>query len=231
MTGKTFNTLLSSRCMLKQIILLVKKDLLLEWRQKYAFNGVLLYMLSTIFVIYISILEVAPFLWIALFWIIMLFASVNTIAKSFIAEGRFRLLYYYTLSSPQSFIISKMIYNSALMLLLAVTGLIFYSIIIGNPIQHTGYFLIAVVSGSINFSLTLTMMSAIAAKANNNSTLMAILSFPIIIPALLLLIKLSMSSIFASTDEFPLRDLLILLSLDCVILAMALILFPYLWKD
>ncbi len=212
-------------------MLLVKKEVLLEWRQKYAFNGLLLYMLSTIFVIYISILDVTPFLWIALFWIIMLFASVNSIAKSFIAEGKTRLLYYYTLASPQSFILSKMIYNTALMLLLAIVGLFFYSVVIGNPVLHTGYFLVAVVSGSINFSLTLTMMSAIAAKANNNSTLMAILSFPIIIPSLLLLIKLSMASVFVSPDEYPFRDLLILFSLDCVILAMALILFPYLWKD
>lgn len=217
--------------MLKQIILLVRKDLLLEWRQKYAFNGLLLYMLSTIFVIYISILEVTPFLWITLFWIIMLFASVNSIAKSFIAEGKSRLLYYYTLASPQSFILSKMIYNTVLMLFLALVGLIFYSIIIGNPVLHPGYFLVAVVSGSISFSLTFTMMSAIAAKANNHSTLMAVLSFPIIIPALLLLIKLSTASVFISTDEFPFRDLLILFSLDCVMLAMALILFPYLWKD
>lgn len=215
----------------KEITSLIKKELLLEWRQKYAFNGILLYLLSTIFVVYISVLEVDSFIWIALFWIIMLFASVNSIAKSFISEGKGHLLYYYTLTSPHSFILSKMIYNTGLLIFLSVTGLAFYSMVIGNPILHTDYFLVTVTAGSVSFSLTFTMMSAIAAKASHNSTLMAILSFPFIIPVILLLIKLSTASLQTEVENFPFRELGILLALDCVILFLALILFPYLWKD
>src|SRR5580698_7367229 len=126
----------------KEIIALIKKELLLEWRQKYAFNGILLYLFSTIFVVYISVYEVSPVLWIALYWIIMLFASVNAVAKSFLQEGRGRMLYLYTLASPQAVILSKMIYNAALMLFLAVAGLIMYSIVIGNPIVHPAHFML-----------------------------------------------------------------------------------------
>jgi len=38
---------------------LFKKEVKLEWRSKYAFNGVLLYVVSTVFVCYISF-EITP---------------------------------------------------------------------------------------------------------------------------------------------------------------------------
>src|ERR1700741_2611353 len=97
---------------------LLKKEILLEWRSKYAFNGVLLYVVSTVFVCYISFhlspgfsgSAGYPIVWNILFWIIILFASVNAIAKSFIQENKGRLLYYYTIASPQAIILSKTIY-------------------------------------------------------------------------------------------------------------------------
>src|SRR5690606_37969409 len=40
--------------LLKEVIYLVQKDFILEWRQKYAFNGMLLYVGSTVFICYLS---------------------------------------------------------------------------------------------------------------------------------------------------------------------------------
>src|SRR3978361_849621 len=102
---------------------LFKKEIILEWRSKYAFNGVLLYVVSTVFVCYISFRLTPGFtgsqgysvVWNVLFLSIMLFASINAIAKSFMQESRGRLLYYYTIASPQAIILSKIIYNVLLM--------------------------------------------------------------------------------------------------------------------
>ena len=55
---------------------------------------------------------------------------------------------------------------------------------------------VAVILGSISFSTVFTMVSAIASKAGNGGMLMAILSFPIIIPVLdPLLIKLAKNAV------------------------------------
>ena len=116
------------------------------------------------------------------------------------------------------------------MCLLSVVGLFFYSVVTGNPIQHEYYFLIAVSLGSISFSLTFTLMSAIASKAGNNATLMSILSFPLIIPVILLLIKISLASL-QNEIEIPVKDFLLLGGLNLIMLLMAVILFPYLWRD
>src|SRR5678810_906541 len=88
-----------------EITQLLRKELMLEWKQKYAFNGLLMYVVATVFICYLSFRQVVdPITWNALFWIILLFASVNGAAKSFMQESRGRQLYHYTLTSAQSII-------------------------------------------------------------------------------------------------------------------------------
>ena len=214
-----------------QIKALLQKEFLLEWRQKYAINGLLLYILTTVFIIYISFNQVEDKVWNTLFWILMLFIATNTITKSFLQESKSRMLYYYTLASPRAILLSKIIYNTILMLIFSVVCFIVYAFIIGNPIQNFQLFLIALILGSIGFSLTFTTIALIVAKANNNSTLMAILSFPVIIPMLLMLIKLSKNSLMPDFDVTHTKEILTLLSIDVIMLSVSYILFPYLWRD
>lgn len=216
---------------LKSVWYLIKKDLLIEWRQRYAFNGIILYLASVVFLIYISFIELNPEMWLTLFWIVMLFTSVNAVAKSFLQEGRARWLYYYSIASPYSIIAAKMIYNLSLMLVLCIIGLLIYSLVLGNPLIHPYYFLLVVIVGSFSFSLTFTLMSALASKAGNSAMIMPILSFPIIVPVLLLLVKLSREALYGGFLEWPIKDFFLLISLDSVMLVMAMLLFPYLWKD
>src|SRR3954463_5867269 len=132
---------------------LIAKELMLEWKQKYAFNGLVLYVVSTIFVCYLSFKQIIdPPTWNALFWIIMLFAAVNAIAKSFLTESRGRQLYFYSIASAQSVIISKIIYNLALMAILAVINLVFYSLFIGNMVQDMPMFIVGLLLGSAGFA-------------------------------------------------------------------------------
>jgi heme exporter protein B len=218
-----------------EIIALLKKEILLEWRQKFAINGILLYLGSTVFVCYLSFgvkgNKLSPYVWNALFWVILLFASVNAIAKSFIQERHGRQIYYYSLVSPQGIIISKIVYNSLLMMLLSTVGFFFYSLVLGNPIEDKFLFFLNMILGSLGFSSTLTMVSGIASKANNGTTLMAILSFPIIIPLLLILIKISKNAIDGLSRSVSWNDLGILLAINIMIGAVSYLLFPYLWKS
>src|SRR6476659_2029390 len=131
---------------------LLKKEILLEWRSKYALNGILLYVISTVFVCYLSFRTTPPLVWNALFWIIMLFAAINAIAKSFMQESKGRLLYYYQIASPQAIIIAKIIYNILLMILMAVIALVFYSIVFKNEVGDYLLYIVAVIIGAISFS-------------------------------------------------------------------------------
>ncbi len=92
----------------KHIITLIKKDLLLEIRQQYTFYGVLLYVASTIFVIYLSMGQPEADIWNSLFWVIQLFVCVNAVAKSFLQDSKGRMLYYYSVAGAKDFILSKL---------------------------------------------------------------------------------------------------------------------------
>lgn len=216
---------------LKQIKYLIGKEIKLELRNRYALGGILLYVVSTIFVSYLCFKRVvSPATWNALFWIILLFASINAVAKSFISETKGKLLYIYTLASPQAVIISKIIYNSILLLVLSGLCLFIYSLFVGDLIQDKPLFLLTLACGSFGFSSLLTMVSAIASKTGNNFTLMAILSFPIIMPLIMVLIKLSKNAL-DGLEKWDVHFLLILVCINVIIIALSYVLFRYLWRD
>ncbi|TAL59778.1 MAG: ABC transporter permease [Bacteroidetes bacterium] len=210
----------------------MQKEVLLEWRQRYALGGMFLYVVTTVFICFLSFKNVIDTnAWNALFWIIVLFASVNASAKSFLQESKGRLLYYYTICSPQSFILSKIIYNAVLMLILSITCFSFYSLFMGNIVENLPLFFLIILLGSVGISSLLTMISAIASKANNNFTIMAILAFPIIMPILITIIKLSQNAIDGTDFSYNLKYFSVLFSLDVIVAILSYLLFPYLWKD
>ena len=174
---------------------LILKDIILEWRQKYAFNGMILYVISTVFMCYISFKlksnSLEPITWNTLFWIIILFSAVNSITKSFIQEKAGRQLYYYQIAKPSSIILAKIIYNFLLMLFLGFLGFLIYMVFMGNFVQDMGLYFLSLTLGALGFSASLTLIAGIASKSDNTAGLMAVLSFPIILPMLSMLIKLS----------------------------------------
>lgn len=217
--------------LVKEVKYLIGKEFLLEWRSKYALNGVVLYVVSTVFVCFLSFTALRGVTWNALFWIIMLFASINTVSKSFLQESKGRQLYIYTIASPLALIISKTIYNVFLMLLVTLIALAFYSLVFDYVPEDMGLYILATILGSLSFSTIFTMVSAIASKAGNGGMLMSILSFPVIIPVIIMLIKLSKNAVDGLDRSVSLDEIATLLVINVLVAAFSLILFPYLWRD
>lgn len=218
--------------MLKSVLALLKKDFLLEFRQQHTFYGIVLYVLSTIFVLYLSIGAPEASTWNGLFWVIQLFVCVNAVAKSFLQESKGRMLYFFSIVGAKEFIIAKLLYNIAIMLLMSAISLVMFFILLKNPLANTGMFVVIVLLGGISISLVFTLLSAIAAKAQQNAALMAILGFPLIVPQLLLLIRLSKAA-FGEVfrDGALLQMSLMIIFLDLLVVTLSVILFPFLWKD
>ena len=215
----------------QKIILLLKKDFLLEWRQKYSIYGLILYITSAVFAI--KMLQDRPEgeTWNVLFWIILLFVSINAVAKSFLQESKNRNLYYYTVHHPRDIIISKLIYNVVMMLMMSFIGLFLFVLLLGDPIVYFQQFLLMVITGGFSLSLLFTTLAAIAGKAGGNSALIAILGFPVVIPQIILLSDLS-KPLFVTlqvTGWWQFYGALILL--DFLIIVLSIILFPFIWKE
>jgi len=216
---------------IKAITALLKKDLLLEVRQQYSFYGILLYVASTIFVLYLAMGHPEDQVWNGLFWMIQLFVCINAVAKSFLQESRGRMLYFYSIVSPRNFVFAKLIFNAALMLVMSTLSLLLFQLLLGNPLVNPWQFVGLAILGGVSLSLVFTFLAAIAAKAQQNAALMAIMGFPIIIPQLLLLMKIS-SIAFSSVIQAGLSQMVFLLiGLDTMVVILAMILFPFLWKD
>ena len=219
------------RKQINNIYTLLKKDLLLEFRQQYTFFGILLYIASTTFVIYLTMGLPDDKVWNGLFWVTLLFICINAVARSFLQEGRGRMLYFFTIASPVDFIFSKLIYNSILMILMSGLSLLLFTLLLGNPLTHGLLFFGISCLGGISLSLVFSFLAAIAAKAQQPSAIMAILGFPLIIPQILILIKIA-NIAFADIVQNGLPQLVGLLAgFDLMIVALAYILFPFLWKD
>lgn len=215
----------------QKIFTLIRKEALIEWRQKHTLYGVLVYVGATVFAVYMMNGKPEAKTWNALFWITQLFVAVNSVAKSFLQESQDRFRYYYTICKPSTFFIAKLVYSVLLLLVMTLISLFLFTVLLGNPISETLIFVAVSAIGSISLSVVFTFLSAIAAKAQQNSALMAILGFPLVIPILMILSKLALKAVTDVHQEGWAGMALILMGLSALIVVLGIILFPFLWQE
>lgn len=214
-----------------QLYGLIKKEFVLEFRQKASLGGVLVYVISTIFISALSFNKIIePRTWNALFWIIFLFSAITICGKSFMKESGGAALNNYVLYKPLVFFGSKLIYNFVFLLSISLITLFFYSWFVGFIVNNIPLFLLVLFLACMGFSAILTLMSAIASKAENNYSMMSILSFPILIPVLILVLRLGKQAIDGLSWSVSTDFLLILTSINAICVVLSLLLFPYLWR-
>lgn len=215
----------------QRVVELVKKDLIVDWRQQNPITGILLYLASTIFATYMAFKGfVSVEVWNALFWIILLFTAINAISKSFIQEER-RSHYYFFLCKPSEIILAKLIYSFVYLLAIAFVSLIIYSTLLGNPITNFALFTLNLILGCVGLSAAFTMVSSIAFRSSNRSIMMAVLGFPVIIPVLILAISNSYKILDSYVFMQIQGNLTALFSVDVIIIALTFVLFPFTWKS
>lgn len=211
---------------------LVIKDITIEWRQKFALSSALLYVVSTVFITQLVFRNnIDGGVWNALFWIIIVFSTVSTVSRSFVSEDKGRYFYYYTLTTPEALILGKMCYNMGLMIILNCVTAAVFAVFFGSFINNYTLFFSTLLLGSSALAALLTMTGAIAWKASGNFALVAVLSFPLALPVLLIVIKLTQFALTSFLWADALKFLLILLLLNFIIIVLAYILFPFIWKD
>ena len=218
-------------CLMDQIIALIKKDLLVDFRQKYVVAGIALYVFATIYIAYLAFNNViTSATWNALFWLILLFSSITGLGKSFGQEAH-RSHYYYYLAKPVHILTSKLIYYGFYEILLVVLLTGIFNLFLGFPVENPSLFLVNLLAGASGLSVCFTLIASIAAKSDNGSHLMPILAFPVIIPVLLLAVTNSRKIVFGASLEEISGNLLVLVCFNVIIIALSFILFPYSWKN
>jgi heme exporter protein B len=220
---------------MQAVLRLILNEYRLELRRKSVMASIGLYVFSLVFICYLTFKlnqgVLGPVTWAALFWLVLLFSIINSVAKSFIAEKKGVIIYYYSIASPQAIISSKILYNSFLSLILSLGSYLLFALFISNPIADTGLFLLTIFLSSTGFATSLTLLSGIAAKASNSNILMAVLSFPVVISILLMAIRVTKNALDGIDRSASADELLNLLAINCISAALAYLLFPYIWRS
>ena len=191
----------------------------------------LIYVVSTVFVIYFSFSgSMDDRVWIGIYWIILLFVVVNMTIRSFSAEANRQFYYIRSMAKPAQIMLAKLIYNGVYFIILSGLTLLIISLFLGFNVEMKYRFMLVVFLGALGLANMFTLLSAITARIEN-AALIAILGFPIVIPLILLAIRMSVRCLDPlMTDNFG-TEVMALAVMDVLIIGLAVILFTYLWRD
>jgi len=211
---------------------LLKKEFLSSCRNKEVFYGYLLYVFGISFISYIGFLGsggIHPRTWNTLFWISTLFGTMHICYKSFSQDGTF--YYYYTITSPESYLLSKMIYNIVVSFMVILVSFFCFSLLLGNPVEHIWLYILAIFLGVSCLSLVFTLVTAIADKSNQKSVMVPILSFPTSLPCLIMSVKLAKNATDGIVFSESIDEIVILSGLFLIIFALSILLYPFIWRS
>jgi len=220
-----------------QSLLLLKHDIALELKKKSTLFSIFLYIFSSAYFIYFlmntqgALVNLEVKVWNVLFWILLLFSTIQNIYKSTVGLTPSRYLYYYTLFSPEAYILSKMIFQSLFTIVISIVSFAVFAILFGNPIVNYSVFFLSIVLGSISFSIIYTLVISIAYHTSQSAILSSILGFPMTIPLVTFISRISKEAFFNQLSDHFVYNFSILMGFNIILIFLSVILYPYIWRD
>ncbi len=212
-----------------------KKDWASELRTRYAINALAMFILVTISVILFSVGQevLSPELTGGLLWVVIFFSAMSGLARGFVSEEeRGTTLTLHLLAKPFTIFTGKFLFNLLLVFIMNIVILIlFLGLFDGFAIENWIVMSLAFLFGNIGIAVSSTIIAAIISKANTKGTLYPVLSFPILLPLILILIELTNYSILGFTISEAFVDLSILIIYDIIMITASFMLFEFIWND
>ena len=212
---------------------------LLEWkrelRNRNALYAVLMYVVVTLLIVLQSFSQLDNFfVYNALFWIILVFAALQSIAQLGSKESAGHRLFLYSLAHPVAVILGKILFNTFFSVVIALITFLVYLLFFGSePLEniHWGSYGTALVLGVIGFASIFSMVTIITSKAQQNTGLSAVLGFPLILPLVVSLIKVCVAASKGSGFDVTQSALLAIFAIIVINIVLSFLLFPYLWRE
>lgn len=205
-----------------------------ELRTRYALNTLALFAINTLVVVSFSLgpLGVAPGASSealpVLLWLILLFAAAAGLPRSFVHEEETQTATALRLAAtPSALFCGKVAY--ALTLLVALEALVapLFLVVMNLDVARPGLLIATLAAGGFGLAVCSTLVAAIIAQARGKGTLFAVLSFPVLLPLLLLAVELTRGAFAGGTPGVALVQLLLY---DGAVTTAGLMLFPVVWN-
>jgi heme exporter protein B len=215
----------------RMMLILLRHEWYREWRQGQWLAGSLLYLAGGIFVAQLMLRPAGPLAWVVLYWLMMLFTAIYVLARSYLGLSH-GLLMYYRVATPGLLLwLIKVITGTVSMWILMALGALLMGVWMGYPIQSSSIFLVTQLLAGPLLATVLTLVSAMARGASNPAQLMPVLGFPLLVPCLLLVHRLTRMAMDGLEWPVVWPFALAMVALLVMMLALGGLLFPFLWKD
>lgn len=169
----------------------LNKDLAVELRTRYALTAIALFAVTCLTAVSFTVGPQAQTrLQAALLWLVLLFAALTGLSRTFVAEEDGRTADALRLAaSPASVFLGKLLFNLLLLLALAVVLVPAYAVLMQVGAQDLVLLSVALLTGCWGLATVLTFTAALVAQARARGALGAVLAFPLLTPLLWLAIE------------------------------------------
>ncbi|MDH4224000.1 MAG: heme exporter protein CcmB [candidate division Zixibacteria bacterium] len=219
---------------MSQVLAVFLKDFKSELRTRYSLNTLFMFAVITLTAVSLTVgmfslsLKVKA----SLFWIVVFFSAMSGLAQVFVKEEESRTSGLLKLvASAETIFTGKLIYNLLLLLFLEVILVPLFIVLLGFSIINFRLFLCVLMLGSLGLVCATTIIAAIVAKASVKGALFAVLSFPILLPLLIVLIDGTYLASEGASFSRGLADLQVLFSYAVVMLIASFLLFEFVWEE
>jgi heme exporter protein B len=220
---------------IKSILAVVSKDIRSELRTRYALNALMMFVVISVATILFALRddEVSTDVLSGMFWVVIFFTAMSGLSRIFVSEEeRGTAMTLQLVASPSVVYFGKLIFNCGLTLALSAAVTLLYVTVF--PIFAIGswqIFTVTIFLGSLGFAAAATILAAIIAKANSKGTLFPVLSFPILIPLLMTVMKSTARALDGEIVSAAFGEFQILGSYVMMMIAGSYLLFDFVWKE
>ena len=220
--------------MIKPALSIFLKEVAIELRTRYAMNTLLAFTGASLLLILFTLRadQMDPTPKSGLVWIIILFAAMTGMMRSFVHEADKKTWDLLKLhANPSEIFTGKLVYNFVFLLVLHLFTFFFYIIMMGMPIASLPYLVSALVFGAAGLAGVTTLTSAMIAQADRRGAVFSVLCIPLVVPLLLILTSVTKTALIEGSTAGSLNDLAALVGFCGVTISAGIILFDFIWED
>jgi heme exporter protein B len=223
--------------LLSEALAVAGKDLRTEFRTRVAINALGLFAITVLAAVSYTVgpyriaAEDRPFLLAVLLWIVVFFAALAGLDRSFVKEEESRTAPLLRLSAaPHAVWLGKLLFNLLLIYLLLAILVPLFCVLMGYRIERVPDFVLILALGGYTLAVTTTIVAAIIARALTRGALFSVLSLPLLLPLLIFLVQ-GTAGVAGGPAESVSATIRAVLSLGGIMTVVSAALFPAVWTD
>lgn len=224
--------MIGSSSFIRESTAVMLKDIRSEMRTRYGWGSAILFSISALFslAIFLDPYSLDPTMAASLLWVIIFFSSMVGLSRSFIKEeesGTSDLLRVSAANNPLFW--GKALFNGSILISMEAVIIPLFLAVMGVEVADPAPFAAFILLGSAGLCVGTTLTGAIVARTSAKGLLLAAISFPILVPDLLL----SMSGTRAAIEGEGIKgmDLASLLLYIIAISSISPTLFGFVWEN